>query len=214
MYVKIVYKSDLMKQRVASKGKCNQTLTYMSILKALDSERNLKMQRILVIGCSGAGKSTFAKELGQKLNIEVIHLDALFWNAGWVPTPKAQWREKVVNLCQNGQWIMDGNYGSTLSLRLQYADAVILFDTPRLQCLWRAIKRRLMYAGKTRPDMAAGCPEKIDGEFLKWIWNFKKNEKPQIMKLLDAFSGKLFIVKNKKDSLETMLSIINNQGLA
>lgn len=160
------------------------------------------MRRILVIGCSGAGKSTLARQLSAKLHIEVIHLDALFWNPGWVPTPKAEWREKVSRLCEKEQWIMDGNFSGTLSMRLQAADTVILFDFPRLLCLWGAFKRKFMYRGKTRPDMGAGCPEKIDAEFLKWIWNFNKNEKPQVAELLGNYKGKVYVLKSRKDAEE------------
>jgi adenylate kinase family enzyme len=165
------------------------------------------MQRILVIGCAGAGKSTFAKELGQKLNIEVIHLDSLFWNMGWVPTPKEEWRKRVNQLSQKEQWIMDGNYGSTLEIRLQYADTVIFFDLPRMQCLWGAVKRRFMYAGKTRPDMGAGCAEKIDVEFLKWIWDFNKNDRPHILELLNEYKGQVFIIKRRKDAANLISEI-------
>lgn len=171
------------------------------------------MQKILVIGCSGSGKSTLAKQLGQKLHIEVIHLDSLYWNAGWVSTPKAEWREKVECLCQGEQWIQDGNYGSTLQMRLQYADTVILFDYPRLQCLWGAVKRRFMYSGKTRPDMAVGCPEKIDVEFLQWIWNFNKNEKPHVLQLLSEYKGQIYVLKNHKDAkiLTSKINISENK---
>jgi adenylate kinase family enzyme len=169
------------------------------------------MQKILVIGCSGAGKSTLAKQLSGKLHIEVIHLDALFWNSGWVQTSKEEWRERIDQLCKKEQWIMDGNYGRTLSMRLQVADTVILFDYPRLLCLWGAFKRRFMYAGKTRPDMAIGCPEKVDAEFLKWIWNFNNNEKPQIMQLLSNFKGQVYILKSRKDA-EKLIDEVKGNG--
>jgi adenylate kinase family enzyme len=164
------------------------------------------LQKILILGCAGAGKSTFATELGQKLGIEVIYLDSLFWLPGWVATPRPVWREKVTALCQKERWIMDGNYNNTLQLRLQYADAVVYFDFPRLKCLWGAVKRRIIYSGKTRPDMGAGCNEKLDVEFVKFIWNFNKTEKPQALKLLGEFKGPVIMLKNRRAAAELIQS--------
>ena len=83
------------------------------------------MKRILVIGSGGAGKSTFAKRLGEILKLKVIHLDSLFWSAGWLEMPKDQWRAMVEELIKGDSWILDGNYGGTLDLRLAACDGVI-----------------------------------------------------------------------------------------
>ncbi len=139
------------------------------------------MQRVNVIGSGGAGKSTFARRLGALTGLEVIHLDALFWRAGWQQTPRPEWRELVGRLVARDAWIMDGNFdGSTLDIRLPAGDTVVYLDFPRPLCLYRVVKRRLKYRNTHRPDMAVGCREKVDLEFLRWIWQFPYESKPNI----------------------------------
>jgi adenylate kinase family enzyme len=142
------------------------------------------MRKILVIGSGGAGKSTFARRLGKLLDLEVVHLDALYWNPGWVETPKAAWAEMVAELVKRDAWIIDGNYSGTFDIRFKACDAVIFLDMPRLICLRRVLKRSMIYRNRSRPDMGDGCQEKLDREFLKfllWIWNYPKRTRPKIM---------------------------------
>jgi adenylate kinase family enzyme len=152
------------------------------------------MKKVLVIGSGGAGKSTFARRLGKLLDIEVIHLDALYWNAGWVETPKPEWAERVAELVQRDAWVMDGNYSGTFDIRLQACDAVVFLDMPRLVCLWRVLKRFMRYRKRSRPDMAAGCPEDLNPEFLLWIWNYPKRTRPKIVDWMRENSGSKKVV--------------------
>jgi adenylate kinase family enzyme len=144
------------------------------------------VKRVMIIGSGGAGKSTLARALGARLGIQVVHLDAHFWKPGWVPTPRDEWLELQRELMQSETWIMDGNYGGTMDARLALADTVIFLDLPRLTCLTRALQRRVQYHGRSRPDIAPGCPEKIDLEFLRWIWGFPRTKRPGILKKLKA----------------------------
>jgi adenylate kinase family enzyme len=146
------------------------------------------MKKVLIIGSGRAGKSTLARQLGTILGLEVVHLDALYWHPGWVETPKPKWREVVQDLLQQETWIMDGNYGSTLDIRLAIADTVIFLDFPRLLCLWRVCKRWWQYANETRPDMAAGCPEKLDWEFLYWVWTYPSRRRSTILEKLSQLA--------------------------
>lgn len=145
------------------------------------------MRKIAVIGSGGAGKSTLARRLGEILGMEVIHLDALHWKPGWVATPKQEWREIVEELAARDTWIIDGNYGATLDVRLAAADTVVFLDFSRSVCLWRAIRRRIQYQGANRPDMAEGCREQIDWGFLVWIWRFRKISRPSVVQKIEAF---------------------------
>lgn len=116
------------------------------------------MKRVLVIGPGGAGKTTFATRLGAVTGLPVVHLDARFWRAGWIATPDAEWRATVARLVAEGEWILDGNYGSTLDARLEACDTVVFLDVPRVICLARVLSRWLRLRGRARPDVGPGCP--------------------------------------------------------
>jgi adenylate kinase family enzyme len=138
------------------------------------------MKKVLVIGSSGAGKSTFARRLGEITGLEVIHLDRHFWNPGWVETPKPEWRDRVAELLSGESWIIDGNFGGTMEMRLAACDTVIFLDMPRLVCTWRVIKRVITYREGTRPDISPGCAERVDLGFWLWTFRFPKRSRPQV----------------------------------
>jgi adenylate kinase family enzyme len=144
------------------------------------------MRRVLVIGSGGAGKSTFAKRLAGATGLPLIHLDALYWRAGWVEPPKEEWAATVERLVAGEEWVMDGNYGGTLERRLEAADAVVFLDLPRTICLARVVRRRIRYIGRSRPDMTPGCPERLSWEFLRWIWEYPAKRGPKILLLLGS----------------------------
>jgi adenylate kinase family enzyme len=146
------------------------------------------MQRVLVIGSGGSGKSTFANRLGELLDIEVKHLDAFYWQPGWTEPPKEDWLRTVTELVTGDSWIIDGNFSGTLELRLSHCDTIVFLDMPRLLCLWRIVKRRLRYRNRSRPDMAAGCPEKIDPEFIHWVWTYPARSRQKVVRLLQKYS--------------------------
>ena len=155
-------------------------------------------QRILVIGCGGSGKSTFSAKLARATGLPIHHLDSLYWRPGWNHPPKAQWEGKVRELVRRRKWIIDGSYFGTLDLRLSQADAVVFFDLSRWICLWRVLKRRVQNMGRGhRLGMPEGCPERIYGTFLKWIWNYRKTDRPKVMEKMARFSekGRVFHVE-------------------
>ncbi len=137
------------------------------------------MQNVLVFGSSGAGKSTFARQLGERLGIEAIHLDAAFWKPGWVESNDEEFREKVAALAARDRWVMDGNYSRTLDLRLPKTDTIIYLDIPRHVCVWRVAKRVGRTYGRSRADLGEGCPEKLDLAFLKWVWDYPKEREAE-----------------------------------
>lgn len=165
-------------------------------------------KRILIIGCSGSGKSTLAARLGGLTGIPVIYLDSEFWNAGWIETPQDEWRAKVPQLLNGDAWVADGHYNGTLDIRLKRANTVIILDFNRFVCLYGAIKRFLQNYSRTRPDMAEGCPEKIDWEFVCWIWNFNRKERPVMMKKLANFGGNVIILKTRKQVNEFLYNVV------
>ncbi|MCY7348255.1 MAG: DNA topology modulation protein [Pyrinomonadaceae bacterium] len=149
------------------------------------------------MGSGGAGKSTFSRRLGEITGIEVFHLDKLYWRAGWIEPPKDEWRQTVEGYLKKESWIMDGNFGGTMDLRLAACDTAILLDLPRSVCLYRVLKRRLKYRNTNRPDMSEGCHEKIDYEFLKWIWDYPKTKKPRVEEKLKRFENEKTIIHLK-----------------
>ncbi|KQY50325.1 isopentenyl transferase family protein [Lysobacter sp. Root494] len=144
------------------------------------------MQRVLVIGAGGAGKSTFAARLGQRTGLPVIHLDREYWQPGWVEPPPEAWKATVARLVAGERWILDGNFGGSLEQRLMACDTVVFMDMPRLQCVWRVLKRRLRHRGSARPDMKPGCNEKLSLDFLRWIWTYPVRRRPAVLGRLQA----------------------------
>jgi len=127
--------------------------------------------------------STLARELAARMRLSQIHLDSEFWKPGWKVTERAEWRAKVTKLAERVAWIMDGNYGASLDLRLPRDDTLMWFDYPRLLCAWGALWRVATIYGRVRPDLAPGpgartwrpdlapgCPEEFDREFVRFIW--------------------------------------------
>lgn len=146
------------------------------------------MRRIVIVGCPGSGKSTLARALASRLGLPVIHLDALYWRPGWRPSTTGAFRARVAEAVAGETWICDGGYGSTYDLRLPVADLIVWLDRPRGVCLWRVLTRWLTHIGKTRPDMAPDCPEKVDGEFVLYIWNWRRRNRPALQAALARFA--------------------------
>jgi adenylate kinase family enzyme len=161
------------------------------------------MRRVMVIGCGGAGKSTFAARLARVAGLPLVHLDSVYWHPGWVRTPPDEWAETVRRLAARECWVIDGNYSGTMDIRAAAADTVIFLDVPRRVCLWRALKRRVQHHGHTRPDMTDGCVERIDAEFVRWIWSYPKTRRPRILARLAALGpGKRAVILRSSHDIE------------
>ena len=157
------------------------------------------MERIQIMGCSGAGKSTLARHLGEKTGLPVVHIDRLFWKRDWVESTKAEIDEKILKAASEDRWILDGNYSRTLQERLDRCDLVIYLDFSRWFCILSVVRRYLQNKGQIRPDMAEGCPEKIDWEFLHWIWTYNRKHRKKFLEMLGRMpEGKVVILKNRK----------------
>lgn len=145
-------------------------ITFFIYTEETTEKLGCEMDRIIVAGVSaGAGKSTFARKLGDQLDLEVHHLDAYFWKPGWKERDKQEFEGIQRKLVSGERWIIEGNYGGTMHIRFAQADTFIYIELPLVVCVYRVLKRWIKGRGKTRPDMAEGCPEKMDKAFLKFI---------------------------------------------
>ena len=158
--------------------------------------------KIVLMGYSGSGKSTLARKLGEQYRLPVLHLDAVHWTPGWVGRPVEQSREIVAQFLDSHEgWIIDGDYSKLhRERRLQEADRILLLQLPRLVCLYRVLRRKLAYQNTVRPDMGAGCPEKLDWEFVKWVlWQGRTRQRAAFFRDLDRrFPGKVTVLRSQK----------------
>ena len=158
------------------------------------------MERILIIGCCGSGKSTLALALKEKLGLLVVHLDQLWHREGWKHITREEFDAQLELALNMDRWIIDGNYSRTIPQRLPKCDTVIYLDFNRWECLLGMCQRVLGSYGKTRADMAPGCPERFDWEFVKFIWNFNKNNRVQNYTYLAmAKHARCIVLKSRRE---------------
>ncbi len=144
------------------------------------------MKRIMVIGCCGAGKSTFSRKLHNCIGIPLFHLDQHYWKPNWVESEKEEWTKVVTNLAKQDKWVIDGNYGGTMDIRLNRADTIIYLDYPTWKCFWRVLQRIWKHYGKVRPDMPEGCKERFDLDFLHYVATFNIVKRKSLYAKLNA----------------------------
>lgn len=163
------------------------------------------MNRTLIIGCSGGGKSTLARALGIKLSLPVVHLDKLWWCPGWLELGHEKFRPLVRDLVAEERWVIDGNYSDTWDIRMPRAEMIIWVDLPRHVCLWRVFRRAVMQLGAVRRDMAPGCPERLNLEFFLYVWNFRKNYEKRIEAALRDYGQHARIIRVRSDAAAAAL---------
>lgn len=172
------------------------------------------MNRIMVMGVSpGVGKSTFAQKLGEDMNINVYHLDTLYWKPGWVEASQEEFRAGQQNIVTLDKWIIEGNYSNTYDIRAQNADTIIYLELPLHVCLYRVFKRWILHFGKTRQDMGKGCKEKLDYEFIKFICTTynprKKKMKARFQNFQAIGTQKNIITLKSKREIRSYLETLN-----
>lgn len=159
------------------------------------------MERVMIIGCGGAGKSTLARQLGEKTGLPVVHLDQIWWAPGnWQHITREEFDAQMMAEMEKPRWILDGNFNRTMELRLEKCDTVIYLDMPRVVCLKNWIGRVVKNWGHARTDMAPGCSEWFDPEMALWIWNFNKHYRQRYLQMLSELEGKqVHILKNRRE---------------
>jgi len=168
------------------------------------------MKRVLILGCCGAGKTTFAQKLGELRNLPQISLDQYYFSENWTESPKNEWESIIKELVKKEKWIMDGNYSGTLPIRFQRATDVIYLDYSTISCLGRVLKRTFKHYGKVRPHMASGCRERFSFEFIHYVATFNYVKRDRLLSMLESLPQHInvTILRNDKE----VLSFINNQN--
>lgn len=154
------------------------------------------MKKIIVIGCPGSGKSTFSRALHEKTGIPLHHLDMMFWNADRTTVEKSVFLERLHSAMEQDEWIIDGNYGSTIEMRLAACDTAFFLDYPAEVCLEGVRARR----GKPRSDMPWYETDEEDTKFIEFIKSYNEESRPQVMELLEKYAHKdIHIFKNREE---------------
>lgn len=173
-------------------------------------------KKIAIIGNAGSGKTTLALKLKEILQLPIIHLDQYYWKPHWEKRDFAEFYSIHNELCEQDEWIMEGNYVRAFYPRIFHADVVIYIDVSRYHCVARIIKRMIFNYGKTGVSLPPNCPEQFNGAFwifLKWVWNFDKRYRYMIVDLLDEFKNEkqIYILKSQKE-VDNFLNKIFNKS--
>ena len=159
------------------------------------------MKKVIVIGCPGSGKSTVSRALHNKTGIPLYHLDMMYWNADKTTVEKSVFLERLFAVLEKDEWIIDGNYGSTMELRMVACDTVIFLDYPLDVCLDGIRARR----GKPRSDMPWIETEE-DAEFIEFIKSYNEQQKPKVLELLEKYSDKNIVIFKSREQADAFLN--------
>jgi len=158
--------------------------------------------KIAVVGYSGSGKSTLARALGEHYHIPVLHLDRVQFAPNWQERDREEAQRLVRDFMENPSWVIDGNYSKFAhERRLAEADRILFLDLPRFSCFFRAWKRYFQNRGRTRADMADGCAEKMDPEFVWWLlWKGRtRQRRDKFCQISDKYPEKTVILRSQKE---------------
>ena len=149
------------------------------------------MDRVVVVGCGGSGKTHLARRLGAALNVKVVHLDSIYYDCDWNPLPQDDFAALQRELVASRGWVIEGNYASTLPIRLAQADTVIFMDLPPWTCLWGLLQRRLRH-GRGQHD-AIGVYDRITWGFIRYVWTYRRDMRPRVRRLIDEHADQAIV---------------------
>ena len=140
------------------------------------------MQRIAIIGCGGSGKTTIGGQLADHIGVTITHLDVIYYDDQWNKMDAEKFAALQEELVATATWVIDGNYASTLPIRLKRADTIIFLDLPAITCLWGIAQRRLKYRGGQ--NNATGVYDRLTWYFIKYVWGYRREMAPSVRALL------------------------------
>ena len=149
-------------------------------------------QRILIIGCSGSGKTILAHQIAPHVNAPITHLDAIYYDSTWQPIAADEFARRQRDLASGERWIIDGNYASTLAVRLARADTVIFLDLPAWTCLWGIAQRRWRYRGGQHDD---GVYDRLNWSVITYILGYRRRMRPRVLRLVAAYDEQVNVVR-------------------
>lgn len=165
------------------------------------------MEKVIIIGCPGSGKSTFGRELTLITKLPLYHLDMMFWNEDRTTVSKEVFIKRLEEAMSKPKWIIDGNYGSSMEMRLKECDTVFFLDYPTKVCIEGINERK----GKPRSDMPWVENDTEDEEFIAFINNYNKESRPKVIKLLEKYSSKNIKVFHSRKESEEYLSTLKTK---
>lgn len=166
------------------------------------------MEKVVIIGCPGSGKSTFGRKLKSIIGLPLYHLDMMFWNEDRTTVSKEVFIKRLQEVMSTSEWIIDGNYGSTMEMRIKECDTIFFLDYPTEVCIEGIELRR----GQARSDMPWVENDNTDEEFIDFINSYNSESRPKVISLLEKYSKNIIIFQNRTES-EEYLSLLKNTGI-
>ena len=167
------------------------------------------MKKVIVIGCPGSGKSTFSRELHNKTALHLYHLDMMYWNEDKTTVPKEVFDARLKVVMENSEWIIDGNYGSTMEMRITECDTVFFLDYPTNICIEGIESRK----GQPRSDMPWIENGNTDEDFIDFINKYNSESRPKVISLLEKYYTKNIIIFKSRIESEEYLSLLKTSGI-
>jgi adenylate kinase family enzyme len=151
------------------------------------------VERVVILGPGGAGKSVLAAEISKQTGLAVVYLDRIFWREGWTRAPAEEAAREFRAAIAGDHWILDGNFLWDDRIgddeRFDRADTVVFLDLPRRTCFWRVFRRLVRDRRRRRSDLPDGCNEGFDLDLLRWIWAYPRTDRPRVLELLDRLGS-------------------------
>lgn len=167
------------------------------------------MQRVLVLGPGGAGKSVLSRELAGITGMPLVHLDREYFAPGWEKPTSDLWHARIADLLAGDVWIVDGNHADTIDQRLVRADGVVLLDYSRMIAVYGVFKRLLTKDGRRRVDLAPGCHNRLDREYWNWVWKYHRETRPIMAAALEQHADHIdcVVLKSRRQAQRWLNSL-------